>query len=249
MPSNYSIKYYVDIVMCIDATGSMLPLLDTVKKNALNFYRDLMRTMAEKDKVVHGVRVKIIAFRDFLADGKNAIVESAFFSLPDESKEFESFVNKITPFGGGDDPEDGLEALAIAINSNWTKNGDKRRHIIIMWTDEGTHELGFGKKPENGKDLPKLCGISENQIRENVKYYPQNMARNYDELTDWWGDEGLPGKIDNESKRLLLYAPSKEYWTNIFKDWNNVVHHIAEAGKGLEEVEYQEILDTIAGSV
>ena len=37
MASNYSLKYNVDIVMCIDATGSMNGILDTVKSNALNF--------------------------------------------------------------------------------------------------------------------------------------------------------------------------------------------------------------------
>ena len=38
MGSNYSLKYDVDIVMCIDATGSMTGILDTVKRNALNFF-------------------------------------------------------------------------------------------------------------------------------------------------------------------------------------------------------------------
>ena len=36
MGSNYSLKYNVDIAMCIDATGSMGGLLNTVKSNALS---------------------------------------------------------------------------------------------------------------------------------------------------------------------------------------------------------------------
>ena len=44
MGSNYSLKYNVDIVMCIDATGSMNGILDTVKSNALNFYGDLINS-------------------------------------------------------------------------------------------------------------------------------------------------------------------------------------------------------------
>ena len=31
-------EYCVDIVMCIDATGSMAPILDEVKRNAISFY-------------------------------------------------------------------------------------------------------------------------------------------------------------------------------------------------------------------
>ena len=52
MGSNYSLKYDVDIVMCIDATGSMTGILDTVKRNALNFYEDLHKAMQEKGKQV-----------------------------------------------------------------------------------------------------------------------------------------------------------------------------------------------------
>ncbi len=249
MPSNYSMKYCVDITMVIDATGSMRPLLDTVKNNALNFYGDLMRTMNEKGKKVHEVRVRVIAFRDYLADGKDAMLVSEFYTLPDEAAAFEELVRSITPFGGGDDPEDGLEALAYAIKSKWTKEGYKRRHIIIVWTDEGTHALGFGRYPENGRDLIKMCGISWEQIQQNAKCYPARMAHDFDELTDWWGDESMPGLMDNDAKRLLLYAPDSNYWSTISKNWNNVIHHQAKAGKGLEELEYQEILDAIVGSV
>lgn len=249
MPSNYTMKYCVDIAMVIDATGSMGPLLDTVKNNALNFYSDLMRAMNEKGKKVHEVRVRVIAFRDYLADGKEAMLASGFFTLPDEAADFEELVKSITPFGGGDDPEDGLEALAYAIQSKWTVDGYKRRHVIIVWTDEGTHALGFGRNPENGRDLIKMCGIPWEQIQENADCYPRKMARDFDELTDWWGDEGMPGIMDNNAKRLILYAPGTKYWSTISDTWNHVIHHQAEAGRGLEHLEYQEILDAIVGSV
>ena len=249
MPSNYSMKYCVDIVMVIDATGSMGPLLDTVKNNALTFYNDLMRAMNDHKKTVHEVRVRLIAFRDYLADGKDAMLASDFFTLPRDAAAFEKIVKSITPFGGGDDPEDGLKALAYAIRSNWTTEGYKRRNVIIVWTDEGTHALGFGKNPENGRDLVKMCGIPWEQVQQNAKGYPSQMARDFDELTDWWGDEDLPGLIDNNAKRLIIYAPAEKYWSTISDSWNNVIHHQAEAGKGLEEIEYQEILDAIVGSV
>ena len=47
MGSNYKtlMAYEVDLVFCIDATGSMDPILDTVKSNALNFYQDFMGVM------------------------------------------------------------------------------------------------------------------------------------------------------------------------------------------------------------
>lgn len=59
--------------MCIDATGSMNGILDTVKSNALNFYGDLINSMRKKGKQVNDLRIKVIAFRDYVADGENAM--------------------------------------------------------------------------------------------------------------------------------------------------------------------------------
>lgn len=87
MASNYSLKYNVDIVMCIDATGSMNGILDTVKSNALNFYGDLINSMRKKGKQVNDMRIKVIAFRDYVADGENAMLATDFFRMPRKSQE------------------------------------------------------------------------------------------------------------------------------------------------------------------
>lgn len=240
------LKYNVDIAMCIDATGSMDRLIDTVKSNALNFYADLTKAMAEKGKHIDALRVRIIAFRDYLADGEKAMLATDFYTLPQEAKEFERLLNSIEAGGGGDDPEDGLEALAYAIRSKWTTEGDKRRHVIVVWTDEGTHELGFGAKPENRK---AYYNVSRAEAEKRAAMYPKRMAADFDELTDWWGDEIQPGLMDNEAKRLILYAPEKKYWTTVAQSWEKVVPVPSQAGNGLKELEYNEILDKIANSI
>ena len=226
MGSNYGIKYYVDIVMCIDATCSMGNLLDTVKAHALSFYSDLLARMGKKR--VDQLRVKLVVFRDYIADGRDAMLVTDFYTLPNQSALFQKSVNSIEPFGGGDDPEDGLEALAYAMNSNWTQDGDKRRHIIVVWSDDGTHELGFGAKAPN---------------------YPRRMARDFDELSEWWGDSRLPGIMDNNAKRLIIFAPAKEYWDVISESWDNILHFPSEAGQGLRDVDYEQILDAIVNSI
>ena len=250
MGSNFSSerKYKVDIVMCIDATASMGSLLDKVKENALNFYSDLTGAMEEKGKHIDELRVRVIAFRDYLADGEHAMQATDFYSLPRDAAEFEHLVKSIQPRGGGDDPEDGLEALAYAINSKWTTratSSDKLRHIIVVWSDEGTHPLGFGGNPENGRYLK----MSYDKVIENAKRYPTKMARSFDELTEWWGDESEPGRMDEEAKRLLIYAPEKAYWGTISDSWEKVLHFPSIAGEGLREVEYEEILDAIRNSI
>lgn len=222
MGSNYAMSYNVDIVMCIDVTGSMTGILDTVKANALNFCGDLQKGMQKKGKQIDALRVKVIAFRDYLADGNGAMLASEFFNMPADEEEFARSVRSLNAQGGGDDPEDGLEALAYAIKTDWTTTGDKRRHVIVVWTDASTHELGFGRTAPN---------------------YPKKMAADFNELTSWWE------QMSANSKRLLIYAPEEQYWTTISENWTNSIHYPSVAGNGLKEFEYGEILDAICNSI
>ena len=212
MGNNFSGKYSVDIVMCIDATGSMKPLIDKVKKNALNFYRDFTDALEKKEKHVNEVRVRVIAFRDYIADGNDAMLTTDFFRLPDQADQFKAAVSSIEAKGGGDDPEDALEALAFAIKSKWTHNEGKKRHVIVLWTDAGAHPLGYGKSAPN---------------------YPAKMPKDFAELSEWWGAGQNPGRImDDKFKRLLIYAPQETCWTRIADGWNNALLYPSVSSAG-----------------
>ena len=87
MASNYRVSYNVDLVFCIDATASMGGLLDMVKKHALCFHRDLTDSMARKKKNIHQLRIRIVAFRDYKFDGKDAMMTTDFFTMPQETAE------------------------------------------------------------------------------------------------------------------------------------------------------------------
>lgn len=228
MASNYKMTYNVDMVFCIDCTGSMDNIIDIVKNNALNFYQDLTRVMEEKHKHVTQLRVRVVAFRDYIADGKDAMLVTDFFKLPEEADEFERCVRSLKADGGGDDPEDGLEALAYAIKSKWDTEGMKRRHVIVVWTDAATHPLGFGRSSE---------------------FYPNGMAQDLQELTAWWGGNQQKGFMDNNAKRLVLYAPDEPAWNIISENWENVLHFPSTAGDGLSDLEYNQIIDTITNTI
>lgn len=228
MASNYKVTYGVDLVFCIDATMSMDPILDTVKNNALNLYQDFQRVMASKHKRVQTLRVRIIAFRDYAYDQDQAMLVTDFFNLPDQAKDFEACVKSIEADGGGDDPEDGLEALAYAMKSNWDTTAQKRRHVIVVWSDEGTHDLGFGK---------------------SSPHYPNGMAKDFDELTEWWGSKRHPGLMDETAKRLLLFTPDKPSWNLIRDNWNNVIQYESDAGSGLKNCDYDQILNAISNTI
>ena len=226
--NEFKITYNVDMVFCIDATGSMGNIIGMVKENALKFYQDVTEKMAKKSKIINKLRVRIIAFRDYIADKNDAMLVTEFFQLPEDTEDFEKCVRGIKAFGGGDDPEDGLEALAYAIKSKWDDEGNKKRQVIVVWTDAATHELGYGSLEEN---------------------YPKKMAKDFNELTAWWGDKQNNGFINQSAKRLLLFAPDSEYWKTIIDNWDNVIHVPSIAGKGLKEFDYEQVIDSIANTI
>ncbi len=228
MASNYKLTYTVDMVFVIDVTGSMNNIIDIVKNNALNFYNDVYTGMSQKGKTIDKLRVRVVAFRDYVADGNEAMSMTNFFTLPDQAGDFEKCVRSLVAKGGGDDPEDGLEALAYAIKSDWSNEGLKKRQVIVVWSDASTHELGYGS---------------------SVSCYPNGMAKNMGELTTWWGDRQNPGFINQSAKRLLLFTPDEPGWSYISNNWDNVIHFPSEAGEGLSNVDYSQILDAIYNSI
>jgi len=220
------LSYAVDIVFCIDVTGSMTPIIDAVKANALGFYDDVQANLTEKGKNVAQLRVRVIAFRDFVADGDAALEESPFYTLPDDRGGFSEFVNGLIAQGGGDAPESGLEAVALAVNSPWTTTGDRRRQVIVVWTDQPAQPLDLSVVPA---DLAS------------------RVPADFSALTDLWEDE--QGVMGSSSKRLILFAPDGPGWSDISAVWENVVHHPSQAGGGLSEVDYGTIIDSIGNSV
>jgi hypothetical protein len=217
-------QYAVDIVFCIDVTGSMSPVIDTVKKGALSFHQRFLDAMTAKEKSVGRLRLRVVAYRDFAADRGNPIELSDFWSIPEQGAEFERFVKRLRADGGGDEPESGLEALALAINSDWEREADRRRHVVVLFTDASAHPLGVGK---------------------GERKYPRNLPADFGELSALWGSSAM----DRGAKRLLLFAPDVEPWKTIAATWSNTLHSASTAGTGLRDVEMDEIIGVIAGSV
>jgi hypothetical protein len=224
------LQYAVDIVLCIDATGSMGPMLDNVKDSALTFPGKLAEEMVRKGRGISSLRLKVIAFRDFGDNPADALVESPFFEVPHQLDGFEQAVRGLSPHGGGDYPESGLEALAVALASNWEKGLDRRRHVIVMFTDAPAHRLG-------------------DPMQAAARNYPP-VPSSMDGLFEQWGHSGSQRALmENSAKRLLIFAPEEYPWTDIADDWNNTLYFPSSAGEGLEEWEMDEIIATIANSL
>jgi hypothetical protein len=125
------LTYSVDIVLCIDATASMGPVIENVKSKALQLPDDLVNAMAEKDKAVTQLRLRVIAYRDILHDSESSsIVASEFFTLPDDRAGFDRFI--------------GGFPLRVAVMSRsldsrhlrWrsTRRGRPMAIVVVMWS-------------------------------------------------------------------------------------------------------------------
>lgn len=222
MTTSQGLDYNVDIVMCIDATGSMSHIINDVKANALSFYQKFKAEMELKQKSVQQLRIKVIVFRDYGCDPE-PMEESRFFTLDKDSAAFHDFVNKITASGGGDVAENSLEAIALAMKSDWVKTGTKRRHVIIVWTDAPA--LAFDE-------------------RKNTANYPADMPADLSELHEWW--EGQ--EMDAKAKRLLIFAPDMAPWSDMI-DWRNAFHQASRAGEGCSDTDIKTCIHMLVNSI
>ena len=210
-------NYSVDFVMCIDATGSMKPFMSEVKAKVLSFYCEFVEKMEEMEYSVDQLRIKVIAFRDYGCDSE-PMVESRFFVLDDEVEELYSFVDKIEAKGGRAGGQNALEALALAMKSDWVTD-TRRRHAIILWTDGDALELG---------------------VRRNRPLYPFDMPRTLEELKNEWDE-----KMDRSGKRLILFAPDVWPWSDMI-DWDGIFHLASQAGTGCSDIDFDCAIRLIA---
>ena len=68
------------------------------------------------------------------------------------------------------------------------------------------------------------------------------------EIESGWGMASDPGVMSRTAKRLLVFAPEVDPWTEI-ENWENTTWYPSAAGAGCGEYEMEQIVEMIAGSV
>ena len=204
-------EYDIDVVFCLDLTGGAHYLLDQFKNSCLNIFDGIGSAFEEFDRSIRNFRVRIVGFRDFIDD--EALLETEFFTLPEQTEEFMRVVDSLEACGGGDCPENGLEALALAIKSPWTANEGLKRHVICVITD-----------------APAL----DFNARVVCPNYPVGMPKDTNELYEWY-HTGV-GTLDNRAKRLVLLAPKDYNWSEIGETWDNCCHIPVSTNSDIEEI-------------
>lgn len=220
-----SIDRNIDIVFCIDGTGSMSGLIDDVKNNAKKFHSELAEALSEANTNITSLRVRVITFRDYAVDTEPMKITS-FFELPDDQAEFEEAVDSIDAHGGGDNPENGLEALYYAMKSDFY-DGPKDRQIIVLFTDDDALEL------RKRKDSPS---------------YPRDMVDMEGLQTLWACTTQEDCMLRPRLKRMVLFAPTDTVYEKELTKWGRVVYVPVARADGLKDVPFKTIINEIVKS-
>lgn len=216
------IKRNIDVVLLIDGTGSMSPIIEEVKEKAKAFPKLIEKTFLEYGVEVEGLRAKVIAFRDYGID-LDPMEESRFFDLREEVDEFNDTVDKIDAHGGGDIPEDGLEALYLAFLSDFV-NGPRDRQIIVLFTDADCHPLG-----ENASS----------------PLYPKSIGSLPELIDIWLGESDKPNiKLGKKQKRLIFYAPKDSNYEDLVGGFGGAYFVPVGPGNGGYGISLEEIVRT-----
>jgi hypothetical protein len=142
LPISNKIKTSADIVFCMDGTGSMDPCFEGVREGLVGFVEGL-QTAAEVD-----FRLRLIVYRD--RHDPSCGTKWDIYNFTSSVSEFTRQLGNIEPQGGGDAPESTLDALYLAIHSDWRPH--KTYKTIVLLTDADTHPtLAYEtyKRPDN----------------------------------------------------------------------------------------------------
>jgi hypothetical protein len=181
----------VDIVFVLDVTESMQPYIDAVKQNVISFAQDLQSNSRD-------YRLGLVTFEDYVVSAYpdcNCAYRNSFTS---DVKQFSDWVGSLHAGGGGDIPEDQLDALAYAAKFPFRPEAEG---IIIIVTDapphhdgdgsaDTSHDQAFWDHHTRGVQVTDLTGTKvADQLKKNgLTLYgvvpPPFIAPEYQEIVD-----------------------------------------------------------------
>ncbi len=124
----------VDIVFVLDVTESMQPYIDAVKQNVIAFAQDLAANNRD-------YRLGLVTFEDYVISAYPDCNCSYRDKLTSNVQEFTQWVGSLHAGGGGDIPEDQLDALAYAAKLPFRPEAQA---IVILISDAPCHKRGDG---------------------------------------------------------------------------------------------------------
>ncbi len=216
----------IDLVFCLDMTGSTFHFAYEIAYNIDQVYKNVLKIFSDEDKQVGSVRLKLILFKDYESDSDPMTI-SEFFTLPEDEQNAKQFILSTRGGGGGDLPENGLEALYYAMKSDFVLNSNCRQ-IIALFTDSDAVELGE---------------------RSHCAGYPEDLlGANMDTLVDAWNlnicnDNEL--RLLERSKRLIIFAPAGTKYEVLKGCMNRCLFEPVEVSNSLFDFDFESFIESL----
>jgi hypothetical protein len=189
----------VDIVFVLDVTESMQPYIDAVKQNIIQFAQDLAANNRD-------YRLGLVTFEDYVISQYPDCNCEYRNTMTSDVQKFTGWVGTLHAGGGGDIPEDQLDALAYAASFPFRPEA---QGIVILVTDAPSHKAGDGPDregdaayqlhhPDPNADVTEQTGdkvaaiMQKNGITLYAVAPPPFIAPEYAEIV-----EGTHGKLYN----------------------------------------------------
>ena len=179
----------VDLVFVMDVTESMQPYIDAIKQNMVNFAHDLASNNRD-------YRLGLVTFEDYVVSKYPDCNCPYQKTMTSDVNQFINWVGTLHASGGGDIPEDQLDALAYASSFPFRPQA---QGIIIIITDAPPHHKGDGSANtqhdqafwdhhQKGQDVTDLTGddVAAMMKRNGLTLYavvpPPFIAPEYAEI-------------------------------------------------------------------
>jgi hypothetical protein len=182
----------VDIVFVLDVTESMQPYIDAVKQNVIAFAQDLASNNRD-------YRLGLVTFEDYVVSEYPDCNCAYRNTMTSDVKTFTDWVGSLHAGGGGDIPEDQLDALSYAASFPFRPEAEG---IIIIVTDAPPHHKGDGSAftqhdqafwdhhKDKNADVTNLTGddvaatLKKNGLTLYAVVPPPFIAPEYEQIVD-----------------------------------------------------------------
>lgn len=178
----------IDFVFVLDKTGTMQRYIDAIKQNIINFTKSLLKRNID-------YRLGLILFSDEV---------ERIYQPTKNVYDFLNWVSSVKAYGGGDEKENALEALAATTKIDYRNEATR---IAVIITDAPYHQLGEQGDGHTGYSTNSLIStLQKNQIRV-FSITPQDLEQ-YKKISQMtrgsWYDLEYPFStvLDNFSNQL-----------------------------------------------
>ncbi len=222
----------LDIVFCIDTTGSMGDEIGLIKSNLNSFVQSLVDNKVD-------FRIAGISFGD-------EVPYRGLKPFTSSIDDFVAWVSSLSAYGGNDWPENPLDCIIAAANLDYRKDAQK---VIVLITDAPAHVAG----DEGDSPTTSTFASAKSAIERvpGLQFYYSSPESQYALLGSpiGWPFSGTT-LIDNLGTKLVVkYIAS---YTTPFTDKDGVKRKVSvKVGTSLDTGEYEPPLDsgTVSGTV